>query len=687
MNPKVYLVEKEDEGVLKKRNSYAFKIDEDYLRIFKSKDTNVDKKQPTHVYPYLDLDIVEYPDDPEHYTLIINDEKKKEYFVEDEETKIEIISKIRFFKSQKESEFLSVDYKKMESIINVQKCNSVEEKFQVDLEYLIRQLIRDLEPAIEKIKKEVINGKYNKEYLTTIYRTLKVYQNEINKKVSEMSSFGFKMIEKCKELEKLKQDIKDGKFNKDDEEKEDEEKDLVGMAEPQKVEKRQEEKIDFQISYEKFTIEGDSRVAKKAFDKRTKLTDLPSFNRMEVEVKKDNSFKNNRILIFYSDPIYSGIEKRDSFPYQLVLSKEIMPVVLGFLSRRAKNKTPIKYYEPLTLMQRHCEKFYYSSLLRTASANASRNLFRKSMAYICAFIISEMNLYVNRFLFPLPSVKGDTFEYIDNEKKYIYFSECLSTENQLVGYHCESDLFAYYGDSRGEWCFNAGTNALEYEEKTERRLRFKEIENYLITYNFPIIQIKNVYNGKPYFTFRGKTSIKVQNFEIYGELEFDKGITSHKDQGGFTGKVWVDKGNDVGDMYIKGNWNEIFQVKNLKDEYSVFETLWQKKNEKYLKNKIGLVNSYDYYLPSFSYNLASRSDKLISVLPETDVRNRKDILYYIIGDLEKADKEKSEHLKKDSTVKYFNEEADYVGAIYKYNEEYWKLRGREGFVKDQKKEE
>ena len=81
-----------------------------------------------------------------------------------------------------------------------------------------------------------------------------------------------------------------------------------------------------------------------------------------------------------------------------------------------KASLPIYFNEPISMLQKQCERFYYSDLLEKAAKETQRE---KQLLYISAFNIGEIFLNLGRFLKPFNPILGETYEYYDNEKHFM----------------------------------------------------------------------------------------------------------------------------------------------------------------------------------------------------------------------------------------------------------------------------
>ena len=130
-----------------------------------------------------------------------------------------------------------------------------------------------------------------------------------------------------------------------------------------------------------------------------------------------------------------------------------------------KIELPIHHNEPLSMLQKLCEKFQYAPLLNIASTNQNPYF---QLAYIAGFLMGEVSLNINRVLKPFNPILGETFEFIDNQNKFRYFSEQVSHHPPISAFNCESEKFVIFGDSRctNKFKFLKGEIELNHNDET-----------------------------------------------------------------------------------------------------------------------------------------------------------------------------------------------------------------------------
>ena len=384
-----------------------------------------------------------------------------------------------------------------------------------------------------------------------------------------------------------------------------------------------------------------------------------------ISITKVSSSSTKQIQI--KDPIYSKITPRSSLRFDIYISNQLSSyLVTSFLSHKGTN-IPLIYCEPLTILQRNSEKFFFSSFLKQASS-PSYDIPTK-LLYITAFIIAELSTNENRYMFPLTPSQNETFEYINNKEQYRFFSEQVSSFPSISAYYAESNDFQYSSDTKGDWKYNIISNGLEYEEKSLRRLTLIK-EKLSIKYKMPIRQIKNLTLGIPYIDYRGKVNVTVSNSNSRCELNFDKGR-----KGDFEGTIYNNDNKEV--YHVKGNWTDKYKYSSV-NKNEEWITIWEmNKQENYINNKIGLNRNYIYHLPSYSLELNNGREILSKVISENDSRFREDIIAYENGDISTAQRINNtikENNKAMLSPLYFSERNDNKDTYYEYKGGYFESR-------------
>jgi len=407
---------------------------------------------------------------------------------------------------------------------------------------------------------------------------------------------------------------------------------------------------------------------------------------------------------FYDN--YYNFPVRKFLPMPIKCSNSMISDMLKSLTKE-KVSLPIHYNEPLSMLQKQCEKFMYSSLLHQAGTIEDPYL---KLVYISGFLIADVSTNINRILKPFNPILGETFEFFDNNLKYRYFSEQVSHNPPISAFICESDNFVFFGDTRCKNKFSFFKGHIELNFMNKYNLILKNTNDHYI-FNKPDVFMKGLVFGSPHFDFKGIINIdELNKNEASAVIEFFEEGKKSKTSGYFEGKI-LDKNKEI--VYlIKGSCDQNLYYTN-KDGTGKTE-IWQvAEYEEFIKNTDFINN---YLISSYSCNFNNLSNEeqnnsnseflikgvtkqkydLSKKLPKTDSRFRKDQKLVEVRKLDLATKEKErleelqrkrhkffEEKKLKYSPNYFNEVFDEKNNeyIYIFNGEYWDDRKNNNFVK------
>ena len=398
-------------------------------------------------------------------------------------------------------------------------------------------------------------------------------------------------------------------------------------------------------------------------------------DKSNINIKKKKFIWLNDNKVEINNPIYDSI-KRSELIKPIKTNNNMIKEIMK--SATKKESLPIYFNEPISMLQKQCEKFYYINLLNEASKQNTKEL---SLCYISAFIIGEIFLNLGRFLKPFNPILGETFEFYDNEKKFRYFAEQVSHNPPISAFIGESEEIILFGDTRSSNSFKIWKGSYELEFGNKIHIYFKKNKDYYI-FNRPNIALKGLIKPPIHNDYIGNVIIQnINNKNIKCELIFDE--EGWNSNGNFSGKVYNNENKVV--YLIKGNWNkEIYMCDP--DNKNKIELL-KINEEEYIHN------TYDKYtLPHFTCKLNEINKDLEENLPKTDSRFRPDMREYENGNCEIAQKMKNEQEefqrirkfnlekeKKQYEPKYFKNENNTISNdfIYVFNGKYWedKLNG------------
>ena len=231
----------------------------------------------------------------------------------------------------------------------------------------------------------------------------------------------------------------------------------------------------------------------------------------DCDIKKKKSWNSSRQMSFQSQNSNYYLKEysfkyRTHFKSPIKLSKNMLGELIKSLMKD-KIQLPIIFNEPLSMLQKYCEKFQYCRYLKEANIAKTKSI---QLAYISAFIVSEMSLSINRVLKPFNPIRGETYEFCDNFLGYRYFSEQVSHHPPISAYHCESEEFINYGDNRCHNKFKLLKGALELAFTSHDNIILKSSGD-RYTYNKPTLYLKGILSSKLHSDF--SSNVKIENTE------------------------------------------------------------------------------------------------------------------------------------------------------------------------------
>ena len=638
-------------------------LDEYSIHIIKSK---TDSTRHNNVVT-LNLNSCQILDDDKKKQFIIKSDKRKiSMKVNNEEDKYLFIDKVSLAKDnlmkKKNTEFLSsrneISNHKIEyTLINKEFLNVLQTNLDKINENLIQLQI--LESDIKSKSKEKF-----KEIISEI--VLKI--GEIKKEIETTSTIQQENISKLSNENDQNSII--GKLNK-----EIDKNDLNSIYSD-----AMEYHIDTEENKKKQIEETEEEEDEETIDMRSLSSD--DFDYEEIKKvqnlilqsnDKEKKFRKSlsKKLDDFIDYNYSNLNRK-KLPSELHCPDSMIKDLIKSLTSK-KISFPITYNEPISMLQKQCEKFLYSDLLEKASNKLIPSELK--IVYIVGFIAGELSQNINRYLKPFNPILGETFEFYDNEKKYRYFSEQVSHNPPITAYIGESNNFCYFGDTRFKNSFKIFKGAMEIKFTNKTHVIFKNTQDKYV-FNKPVVYLIEFMSGTPKYDYDGKIVIEdVNNKDIKGEINFYEGKSKSINEVNVEGSVFKN-GNVV--YKIKGNWNNnlYYYTKKNESDKNIF---WKIFDDPSLNNSLE-----KYVLPSYSLNFNLLTDNLKKILPKTDSRLRPDQREYENGNVDEAtklrkiieDKQRARHKKFDEQKiiyepLYFNnlyssESSDFV-YIYKGN--------------------
>ena len=380
---------------------------------------------------------------------------------------------------------------------------------------------------------------------------------------------------------------------------------------------------------------------------------------------EDNSQNEFQCKDYIPSKKRKNLSKPLSFPPNLM--KEM---VINF----TQNKTalPVYFNEPLSMLQKQCEKFYYLDLLNKADEEPKQEM---RLCYIAAFIIGEIFLNNGRTLKPFNPIIGETFEYFINDKNFRYYAEQVCHKPPVTAFIGENPNFELYGDTLGNTSFKFFKGCMELSFKNKIHLKLKKSgEHY--TYIPPNALAKGIINPPLYIDYSGDVIIEnISNPKYKCELKFIAEGWTKDSLGNFEGTVY----NEDNVVYLLGgNWKKNIYMTDPEGNNKT-ELLSLDQNLEYLKN-----SSEKYILPEFVCDLNNLTEELEKSLPLNDCRFKKDQKFLEEGNKEEAQKYKEKYEEKqrkelnndEHKILFFDKKYDEENEdnYYEPNGKYWEMK-------------
>lgn len=338
---------------------------------------------------------------------------------------------------------------------------------------------------------------------------------------------------------------------------------------------------------------------------------------------------------------------------------------------------PVELHEPMTVVQRSAELLDCVNILeRAVEAKDEKTRLAMVTAYAVSGFLPSERTYTD-----FPSILGETFEYVEEERGIQFLGECVSVDPPICASHTEHKAFSIWQNSTVNTQFLG--NSVDLDTKGRTHVHFKDCgEHYL--YTNPRIRIHSLLFGSIWI-------------EHYGELTVsnlsngDKCVITFKKSGFFEGTRYdidgyvVDKTGKK-HIYLHGFWNKSLSAKWLVDTKTHSaghtEELWRAAENVFTGGKYGFTRFAEKLLDV-------NENSTLQVLPTTDARLRADRWALGVGDVELATKYRKqivetqnkqiaamEKEKKDFVPTHFSKipEENGDGYFYVYCGDYWEQR-------------
>lgn len=358
-------------------------------------------------------------------------------------------------------------------------------------------------------------------------------------------------------------------------------------------------------------------------------------------ISSETKKKDNKELLKFNDPIYK--EKRTKLPFPKKKFSFNPWSILKDAIGKDLNKfcVPVFFNEPISMLQKLCENFQYAYVLNEAAKDPSPYV---RLALAGAFCIGGFTMNVHRAAKYFNPLLGETFEYIDKDLGYRFFSEQVSHHPAISACYVEGEDWTFYANSNAISKFVI-TGALEVENVGRSYLSIPS-KNEQIYFTKPMIVAKNLIFGTITLDIYGKFYVGNNSGDI---LEINLEPMKGNSQGNLRGEAKDIYGNVK--LIVQGNWL---------DKIAIFEPD-DENNKRVIWKFIQGNDESSYYFPPITFDLNNLNEEMKTSLPRTDSRFRPDQRFMEMQDLDKAAQEKHRLEEKQRKAK---KERDKKGIVY-----------------------
>ena len=390
--------------------------------------------------------------------------------------------------------------------------------------------------------------------------------------------------------------------------------------------------------------ENDEEIIMNNNDNKFKLSNPINLKKILPSFKKS----------FY-DPLYN-YKKRKSLPVACKkLNYNVWEILKGSIGKDINRFTvPIFLNEPISMLQKLCENFQYASLLNKAGYEDNPY---KRLAYSACFCIGgfSMNIYrAKKFFNP---ILYETFEYIDNDLNYRYFSEQVSHHPAISALYGEGDGWKTYTNNNAKVKFFLN-GSMQVEAVGRSYINFERYNDNIV-YTKPFVNVQNLIFGTMYLQINGKFKIINDEGDIC-EVNIlpSKGIESGK----MRGSIKDINGNLK--YNLEGDW--LNKIKIINPETKNEEILWE---------IIPWENQENYYYQPITFDLNNLTDEMKIKLPHTDSRFRPDQRLMEFQKIDEAALEKERLENKQRKARKIDKKNGVINKPYFFDETYDDITG------------
>ena len=390
--------------------------------------------------------------------------------------------------------------------------------------------------------------------------------------------------------------------------------------------------------------ENDEEIIMNNNDNKFKLSNPINLKKILPSFKKS----------FY-DPLYN-YKKRKSLPVACKkLNYNVWEILKGSIGKDINRFTvPIFLNEPISMLQKLCENFQYASLLNKAAYEDNPY---KRLAYSACFCIGgfSMNIYrAKKFFNP---ILYETFEYIDNDLNYRYFSEQVSHHPAISALYGEGDGWKTYTNNNAKVKFFLN-GSMQVEAVGRSYINFERYNDNIV-YTKPFVNVQNLIFGTMYLQINGKFKVINDEGDIC-EVNIlpSKGIESGK----MRGSIKDINGNLK--YNLEGDW--LNKIKIINPETKNEEILWE---------IIPWENQENYYYQPITFDLNNLTDEMKIKLPHTDSRFRPDQRLMEFQKIDEAALEKERLENKQRKARKIDKKNGVINKPYFFDETYDDITG------------
>ena len=390
--------------------------------------------------------------------------------------------------------------------------------------------------------------------------------------------------------------------------------------------------------------ENDEEIIMNNNDNKFKLSNPINLKKILPSFKKS----------FY-DPLYN-YKKRKSLPVACKkLNYNVWEILKGSIGKDINRFTvPIFLNEPISMLQKLCENFQYASLLNKAAYEDNPY---KRLAYSTCFCIGgfSMNIYrAKKFFNP---ILYETFEYIDNDLNYRYFSEQVSHHPAISALYGEGDGWKIYTNNNAKVKFFLN-GSMQVEAIGRSYINFERYNDNIV-YTKPFVNVQNLIFGTMYLQINGKFKVINDEGDIC-EVNIlpSKGIESGK----MRGSIKDINGNLK--YNLEGDW--LNKIKIINPETKNEEILWE---------IIPWENQENYYYQPITFDLNNLTDEMKIKLPHTDSRFRPDQRLMEFQKIDEAALEKERLENKQRKARKIDKRNGVINKPYFFDETYDDITG------------